>query len=143
MEDVERMWEKAQATQNPDTSFASQARNYEFSAKARGWSDDEIAALRAAAQSGPGSLMHVLGSRMLEHTLTAAGAAIGGVAGLPFGPLGSVVGTALGSAGAATGAHIAGSLARRYATGMTEQGIQNALSVLGRGTPPSVLTPPP
>lgn len=143
MEDVENMWAKANETQNPDTSFANQVRNYKYSAKSRGWSDEEIAALSAAAKGGVGSIMHVLGSRMLEHTLTAAGATIGGVTGTAFGPVGTAIGAALGAGGAGVGAHIAGALARRSAIGTTERGVQNALSVLGRGTPPSVLTPPP
>lgn len=143
MEDVENMWAKANDTLNPDTSFANQVRNYKYSAKARGWSDDELAALDAAAKGGVGSIMHVLGSRMLEHTLTAAGATIGGVAGLALGgPVGSAIGTALGAGGSAVGAHIAGSMARRSAVGTTERGVQNALQVLGRNTPPSLLTPP-
>ena len=143
MEDVENMWAKANDTQNPDTSFANQVRNYKYSAKSRGWSDEEIAALDAAAKGGVGSIMHVLGSRMLEHTLTAAGATIGGVTGTTFGPIGTALGAALGAGGAGVGAHIAGALARRSAVGTTERGVQNALSVLGSGTPPSVLTPPP
>ncbi|HEY2615982.1 MAG TPA: hypothetical protein VGI78_01460 [Acetobacteraceae bacterium] len=143
MEDVENMWAKASETLNPDTSFANQVKNYKFSAKSRGWSDDELAALTAAAQGGAGSIMHVLGSRMLEHTLTAAGTAIGGVAGAALGPLGSIGGGALGYGVSAVGAHLAGNLARRSAVGTTERGVQNALSVLGSRTPPSALTPPP
>jgi hypothetical protein len=142
MEDVENMWAKANDTMNPDTSFANQVRNYKYSAKARGWSDAELAALDAAAKGGTGSIMHVLGSRMLEHTLTAAGTTIGGVTGSAFGPLGIAAGSALGAGVSAVGAHIAGSLARRSAVGTTERGVQNALSVLGSRTPPSALTPP-
>jgi len=144
MADVERMWAKAQDTQNPDTSFANQWRNYKFSAKARGWSDEEIAAGNAAATSGrEAPLMHILGSRLLTVGMTTAGTALGGAAGSFFGPLGTYAGAALGGPAAAIPSYIAGSIARRAATGATERGVQNALTVLGRGTPPSVLTPPP
>jgi hypothetical protein len=141
MEDVERMWAKANDTLNPDTSFANQVRNYKYSAKARGWSDDEIAALDAAAKGGVGSIMHVLGSRMLEHTLTAAGTALGGFLGTAT-PIGPVAGAVIGGGTSAGVSHAFGSFMRSRAAATTERGVQNALTVLGSRTPPSVLTPP-
>jgi len=142
-EDVERMWAKAQDTQNADTSFANQWRNYKYSAKARGWSDEEIAAGDAAATSGrEAPLMHILGSRLLTVGATTVGTALGGAAGSMFGPLGTYVGAALGGPTAAIPSYIAGRIARTATTGATERGVQNALAALGRGTPPSVLTPP-
>lgn len=123
MDDLERMKERADMTSNPTTSFKTQVTNYRLNrTKSRGWSDDEIDALKDSADRGViGGGLHLLGSRLLP--LVTAGAASGGGLGL---------GTAIGwGAGQVAGAGI-----RAAGNALAARRVANALEVLNRGVPP-------
>ena len=123
MDDLERMKERADMTSNPTTSFKTQAANYSLNrTKSRGWTDDEIDALKDSADRGMiGGGLHLLGSRLLP--LVTAGAASGGGLGL---------GTAIGwGAGQVAGAGI-----RAAGNALAARRVANALEVLNRGVPP-------
>ena len=81
IDDMERMKERADYTANPTTSYRAQVTNYRLNrAKSRGWSDDEIDALKDSANRGvTGEGLHLLGSKLLP--LVTAGVAGGATSG--------------------------------------------------------------
>jgi hypothetical protein len=130
MDDLERMKERADQTSNPTTSFKTQVTNFRLNrAKSRGWSDDEIEALKDAANRGViGGGLHLLGSRLLPLVTGATGgAASGGFGGVIPGWI----------AGQALGAGVRG-----IGNAMAARRIANALDVLNRGVPPDPSAPP-
>lgn len=134
MQDLERMQARAEGTQNPTSSFKTQVNNFVNSAKSRGWSDDEIAALKDAADRGAiGGALHVLGSRLLPHVGGAVGATLGAGIGGPI--LGPLVGFGTGE----IATHVLGGAARTAANALQASRIANAYRTLGEGAP----APPP
>jgi hypothetical protein len=130
MDDLERMKERADQTSNPTTSFKTQVTNFRLNrAKSRGWSDDEIEALKDAANRGViGGGLHLLGSRLLPLVTGATGgAASGGFGGVIPGWI----------AGQALGAGVRG-----IGNAMAARRIANALDVLNKGVPPDPSAPP-
>lgn len=116
MQDLENIQARAQGTQNPTTSLKTQINNYINSAKSRGWSDDEIDALKDAASRGTiGNVLHMMGSRLIPYFVGAGG---GGILG----------------AGAA---HVGGEVVRGAANALAASRLANAYQVLGRGAPPA------
>jgi hypothetical protein len=130
MDDVIRMQERADRTQNPTQSIKTQANTLLSSrTKSRGWSDEERAALETASERGVvGGALYGLGSRLMSKVGAAAGASIGGVPGM-------AIGYGLGEGGSA--------LARAGANAISARRIQNALDVLYKNVPPMPPTPPP
>jgi len=126
MDDLERMKERADMTANPTTSFKTQVTNYRLNrAKARGWSDDEIDAMKDAGNRGAvGEGLHLLGSKLLP--LVTAGVAGGATSGWL-----TIPAWAAGHGVAAGFRGMGNALAARR--------VANALEVLNRGVPP----PPP
>jgi hypothetical protein len=130
MDDVIRMQERADRTQNPTQSIKTQANTLLSSrTKSRGWSDEERAALETASERGVvGGALYGLGSRLMSKVGAAAGASIGGVPGM-------AIGYGLGEGGSA--------LARAGANAISARRIQNALDVLYKNVPPMPPAPPP
>jgi hypothetical protein len=126
MADVERIQARADATQNPTTSFATQINNLINSAtKSRGYSDEDIAALKAAADRGKiGTVLHALGNRLIP---IAAGATEAGTGGLT------------GGLAAAMTAHYVGGAFRDAGNALQTARINKAYRILGRNAGP----PPP
>jgi hypothetical protein len=126
MDDIVRMQERADRTQNPTQSIKTQANTLLSSrTKSRGWSPEEKAALEHMADRGKvGDAIYGLGSRLMSKAGAAAGAAIGGLPGM-------AVGYTLGEGGSA----LARGAVNRRAAGR----IQQMLDTLKQGLPP----PPP
>ena len=122
MDDLERMKERADMTSNPTTSFKTQVTNYRLNrTKSRGWSDDEIDALKDSANRGMiGGGLHVLGSRLIPYATALAGSG------------GGAIGTGIGW----TAGQVAGAGVRAVANNMAAARVANALEVLNRGVPP-------
>ena len=126
MDDMERMKERADMTTNPTTAFQTQVKNFVTSrTKSRGWSDDEISALKDAADRGViGGGLHLLGSRLVPYlTAGIAGGATGGLSGVFAAAPGWAAGQAV-SAGA-----------RSLANTMAARRVANAMDVLNRSVP--------
>jgi len=130
LDDLERIQERADMTDNPATSIRTQIRTLVNNpSKIRGYSDDEVASLKAAAERGTmGSLFHVFGSRLVP---LAAGAAEAGTHGL-------TLGTA-----AYLGGHAVSSYLRNKATSIATNKLQKAMGVVGESVPRDPLSPPP
>jgi hypothetical protein len=124
----------------PQTSVQSQITNFKNNeAKSRGWSDDEMAALTKAAETGEfGDLMHTLGSKLApaiglgpaiaESLFThEAPSALGMAAGVPV----------------ATATYYLGKGARGIENMLLRRRMQNALDVLGQSVPTNPLNMPP
>lgn len=128
MDDLERIQQRAEMTDNPATSVRTQIRTLVNNpTKSRGYSPEEIDALKAAADRGVvGSALHVFGSRLVP---LAAGAGF-----LHGGP---VAGAA--SAGVA---HGVSSALRAGATGIARRRLNRAMKTLGSGVPPNPLFNP-
>ena len=127
MDDMERIKERADMTSNPTTSFQTQVKNFTTNrAKSRGWNDDEISALKDAADRGViGGGLHLLGSRLVPYlTAGIAGGATGGLSGVFAAAPGWAAGQAV-SAGA-----------RSLANTMAARRVANAMDVLNRSVPP-------
>jgi hypothetical protein len=126
MQDLERIQERANMTDNPATGIKSGIRTLLSNpSRSRAYSPEEISALKDAASRGVlGGALHVFGSRLIP---IAAGAA---------GYSGGILGTLTG-AGAA---HVLTSGSRAAATALQTRRMQNALDTLGRSVPPA---PPP
>lgn len=121
MMDFERILNRADQTDNPVTSIRAGIRALTSNpARIRGYSPEEIAALKDAANRGVlGSVLHVFGSRLTPLAVGAAGLSTGIVPGL--------VGAGLSHGGA--------SLLRSGATALQTRRVNNAMSVLGAGVP--------
>jgi hypothetical protein len=134
MDDLERIQERANMTDNPATSVKTQIRTLLTNrSKVRGYSDEEVAALQEAAQRGTvGSLLHVFGSRLVP---LAAGAAEVGAHGLGGGLL------------AAGLTHLGTAKLRDWGAAMQQNRLSNAINVVGQGVPSDPLRnqfmPPP
>jgi hypothetical protein len=129
MDDLERIQQRAELTDNPATSVRTQIRTLLSSkTKSRGYSPEELAALKEAADRGVvGSALHVFGSRLVP--------LVAGGAGLASGPV-----TAAAMAGAA---HVVGAGLRAGATGIQTRRLNRAIGTIGEGVPPNPLAPPP
>jgi hypothetical protein len=121
MDDLERMKERADMTANPTTSFKTQVTNYRLNrTKSRGWSDDEIDALKDSANRGViGGGLHVLGSRLIPYATALAGSG------------GGAIGTGIGW----TTGQVAGAGVRAVANNMAAARVARALEVLNRSVP--------
>jgi hypothetical protein len=132
MDELERIQQRANMTDNPATSFKTQIRTLINSrTKSRGYSDEELAALKDAANRGfLGGALHVFGSRLIP--LVAGGVGFG---------TGGVVSGAVNAAAA----HGVSTLFREGATAIANRRLGNALKTLGRSVPPNPnpLIPPP
>jgi hypothetical protein len=131
MDDLERIQARAELTDNPATSIKSQLRVLLSNrTKARGYSDDEIEALKDAANRGVlGGALHVFGSRLLP----LMGAVTGGHT---AGALGAVVGGGL--------THGAASAMRSGAEALQAGRLRKAMDVVSQGVPqPPGWRPPP
>jgi len=126
MDDFTRMQERALRTQDPTSSFQTQVRNFVTNEKkVRGWSDEEVAAVEAAANRGfVGNAMRAAGSRLMPPAVAAA--SVGAL-----GPVGAFATAPLTDA--------AGGLARSVQTALARQRYAKALDVLAKGVP----APPP
>ena len=123
MDDLERIQQRAEGTDNPATGIKSGIRTLlNNRSRVRGYSDDEIAALKQAQQRGIlGGALHVFGSRLIPQA-----AAVGGFFG--SGPLAAVA--------AGTASHYAATAMRAGATKLQSNRLGNALTTLGKGVPP-------
>lgn len=130
MDDLERIQARAELTDNPATSVRTQIRSLlNNPARVRGYSPEEIAALRTAAARGAlGGLLHVFGSRLV-----------------PIMAVGAEAGTHGLTAGLAAGgvAHFGTAALRNLATRNASSRLNNVMEVLGRGVPQNALLPPP
>jgi len=126
MGDIEQIRARAELTDNPATSFKSGIRVLLSNPRRiRGYSAEEVAALRQAAARGTiGNLLHVFGSRLIP-----MGAGI--VVGSSGGPV----------AGAftAVATHAGTSAMRDLATYIQGNRLQNALDVIGGNVPRNTL----
>ena len=122
LDDLERIQQRANMTDNPATSIKTQIRTLLTNrSKSRGYDEAEIEALKDAASRGVvGSALHVFGSRLIP---LAAGAAEVSAHGLGAGFI-SAVATHLGT----------GKL-RDWATAIQENRLNRAMSRVGQGVP--------
>ena len=123
MDDLERIQARAALTDNPATSIKTQVRNIITNpVKARGYTPEELNALRDAATRGTlGNVLHVFGSRLVPLALGAASLEHGGIVG------------ALLAAGAS---HIGTSYVRDLASHLQQGRLDRAIGVVGQGVPP-------
>ncbi len=122
MGDLERIQTRANLTDNPATGIKSGIRTLLSNpARARGYSPDEIQALKAAGERGVlGGALHVFGSRLAP--LVAGG--------IGFGAEGPVS-----AAAAALASHAGSTMMRNAATALQSRRINNAMNVLGSKVP--------
>lgn len=122
MMDFERILNRAELTDNPVTSIRTGIRTLLSNpARVRGYSPEEIAALKDAANRGViGSVLHVFGSRLTPIAVGAAGLSTGVIPGL----IGAGV------------THGLTSMMRSGATSLQMGRANRAMSVLGGGVPP-------
>ena len=127
LDDLERIQQRADLTDNPATSVRTQIRTLLTNrAKVRGYSPEEVAALTDAADRGfMGGALHVFGSRLLP---LAAGAV-----GLSHGPVSAAIHAAIAQP-------VAGAL-RAGATGIATRRLNRAAQTIGEGVPPNPLAP--
>jgi len=127
LDDVVSMKERADMTQNPTTSYRTAVKNFITSNASRGWTDDEIAALKDSAERGViGDALHTLGSRLLPHVGGAVGASVGGIPGF-------LVGEAT--------THAMGAGARNLANALQTARVNLLGGVLSRGVPSAAPAP--
>lgn len=121
MSDIERIMTRAENSDNPATAIKSGVRTMLSNpSRIRGWSDEELQALKDAGDRGAlGGALHVFGSRL--------GPLLGGAAGSVGGIPGAIAGSAL-TYGLSSGA-------RSLATQMQMNKAQNVLNFLGKGVP--------
>ena len=127
LDDLERIQQRADLTDNPATSVRTQIRTLLTNrAKVRGYSPEEVAALTDAADRGVvGGALHVFGSRLLP---LAAGAV-----GLSHGPVSAAIHAAIAQP-------VAGAL-RAGASGIATRRLNRAAQTIGEGVPPNPLAP--
>jgi hypothetical protein len=128
LDDLERIQQRAELTDNPATSIRTQIRTLITNrTKARGYSPEEIAALKDAAERGMvGGALHVFGSRLLP--------LVAGGIGLSHGPVSAAIHAAV--------AHPVASALRAGATGIATRRLNRAAQTIGEGVPPNPLAPP-
>lgn len=116
MEDLERIQERANLTDNPATSIRTQLRTMLTNPnRMRGYSPEEVEAVQDAADRGVlGGLLHVFGSRLI--------------------PI--VAGATHGLPGAAV-AYGASTALRAGATALQNRRLTDAMTILGRNVPPA------
>ncbi len=127
METLERIQQRANDTDNPTTSVRTQVRTLLNNDRmSRGWTDEEKAALRRAADRGViDEVLHITGSRL--GPIVAGG--VGSIGGF------------FGTVGAAAAAHVIGKSARYIENARAASRMQNAYEVLGRSVPPRPMAP--
>lgn len=119
MSDIERIVENANMTDNPATAIKTGAKNLLKSKAIRGYSDDEIAAVKDMSSRGAvGGTLHVFGSRLIPLLTTGVGGAGGGIPG-------ALAGAAIGQ-GASTAM-------RAGATALQNSSAANAIETIARG----------
>ena len=140
MELVERMQDFAQQTDNPSTSFRAKVRAFTNNqARTAGWSDDEISALKAAADRGSvGDFINFMGSKFTPIVAGAVSGAIGAAGEARYGSGGLPAGTLTGMAASGAG-YIAGAPFRAAVNAMQRQRMRNALDIMGQSVPPAPL----
>lgn len=132
MDDLERIQQRAEGTDNPATGIKSGIRVLLANrSRVRGYSPEEITALKQAQERGvTGGLLHVFGSRLIPQA-----AAVGGFFG--SGPVAAAV--------AGTASHFVASGLRSGATKLQANRLANAVQTLGKGVPPNpnrLIAPP-
>lgn len=129
MDDLERIQQRAMGTDNPATGIKSGIRTLLANrSRSRGYSEDEIAALKDAQERGVlGGALHVFGSRLIPQA-----AAVGGFFG--SGPIGGAI--------AGVTSHYAASGMRAGATRLQNNRLAHAMEILGKGVPPNPLAGP-
>lgn len=122
MQDIERIQLRASQSDNPATTIKAGVRTLLSNAsKTRGWTDQEIAALKAAGDRGAlGGTLHVFGSRLMPFAGTMIGESVGG---LP----GAAIGAALGHGGS--------TVLRNAASSLQGKRLSNVLKTMGKGVP--------
>lgn len=122
MDAIERIQERADMTDQSTTSVRTQLRTLLNNPKAsRGFSDEEKAALRAAAERGlTGDALHIMGSRLVPIIAGGVGSA----------------GGFFGAVASATTAHVLSAGARNLENTLATRRMGNAMNVLGRSVPP-------
>lgn len=122
MGDLERILNRAEQTDNPVTSIRAGVRALTSNpARMRGYSPEEVEALKDAASRGVlGGALHVFGSRLTPLAV--------GAAGLSTGFVPALIGAGV-AHGVTTGL-------RNWATSIQTGRANNAMSVLGAGVPP-------
>ena len=125
MSDLERIQTRAAMMDQPATGFKTGIRTLlNNPSRVRGYSPDEIAALKDAQNRGViGQALHVLGSRLLPLVGAALGHEGGG---------GGLIGSAIGGAAG----HVASSVARNAAEALQAARMQNAMDTVARNMPP-------
>jgi hypothetical protein len=128
LDDLERIQQRAELTDNPATSIRTQIRTLITNrTKARGYSPEEIAALKDAAERGMvGGALHVFGSRLLP--------LVAGGIGLSHGPVSAAIHAAV--------AQPVASALRAGATGIATRRLNRAAQTIGEGVPSNPLAPP-
>jgi hypothetical protein len=130
LNDVWRMKERADGTQNPTSSYKTAVNNFTTpgSRAARGWDAEELASLKDSADRGViGGTLHLLGSRLLPHVGGAVGASVGGIPGFLAG---EVVTNGMGAG------------ARNLANYLQTQRVNDVAASLRAQVPPNQLGPP-
>lgn len=122
MQDIERIMTRAEQSDNPATAIKSGVRTLlSNKAGSRGYTPDEIAALKDAGRRGAlGSVLHVFGSRLIPIGAGLVGESVGG-------PIAAAGGAAVGQAGS--------SMMRAGATALQTNRLQNLLNLLGQNVP--------
>jgi hypothetical protein len=128
MRDLENVRYRADATDNPATSYKNQLNTILNNAKSRGYTDEERAAVENARDRGVlGGTLHVFGSRLIPIIAGATEAGTGGITrGLAAAGVTHTVGTAL----------------RAAAATLQRNKLGKALTVMGESVPTNPLTPP-
>ena len=130
MDDLERIQQRAEMTDNPATSIKSGLRVLLSNpSRIRGYSPEEVQALRDASERGAlGSVLHVFGSRLIPIVAASAEASSGGLT------------AGLAAAGAA---HVGTTAIRAAAEALQTSRLNRALSTLAERVPRNQMMPPP
>ncbi len=127
METLERIQQRANDTDNPTTSVRTQVRTLLNNDRmSRGWTDEEKAALRSAADRGAiDAALHMVGSRLVPYVAAGVGSS----------------GGFFGTVASAATAHWLGGVARNVQNTRAASRMDNAMAVLGRSVPPRPIAP--
>jgi len=139
METLEKMQDYANGTDNPTTSIKQQVRTFlKSEKKTAGWDDDEIQAMKDAADRGTlGSIMHYLGNRLAPGVAMGIVPAVDTLAHGAPGLASAIYAPAVGGL-----AYAAGGPFRGGGNWLAARRMQNALDIMGQSVPPNPLDLP-